>query len=717
VYNDYNEFTKEKNTALASPNPAQRALAGNYTVFEDVYNRANGKPYNYDANERKSTKPTETLDLSVGGPLGKKGGVFYTSKYYRSFGRLPNEVTQTMTNSLKIHTKDVDKLKLVGFLMVEDGGLLGGWTNRDFVARYKYYANGIPQNKRLGVVGYGAVTHFVSPKTFYEVKVSRSGRTSEFGFSDDNNNGVVEMGENGKFIRIETKEQAAKYYTSTPTVRAFFHPDPGNESSFEAKYVKIGNTYRMGWPGFLYEKLKRSNVTFKVDLTSQVNYHHQVKTGAQFRRHTVSDFRQENSVKPKFDLVFPFFQIDYTLHPQEVAFYVQDRMEYEGIIINAGIRLDSWNPKARAYGDYTGNLSEVVDLPNGKKILSQDKARTKATTTTWHWSPRLGISHPVSANAAMHYSWGKFYTPPVFTQIFESYNSFPNDSLPPLPDVNRRSPTATQYEIGIQWSFVKDYAMDVTAYYRDIDHYSDTGFALNPKPGQPGGLGSITFITDGGYADARGVEATIEKRPSHYWSARLTYSFSYIKASYVSGISNNRPDITSYSIPANQKFDEDVIKVRDRFSAISANVGGGGTAFDTGYDRTHRFTLTTLFNFPYEVDFSSITTAASGFFFSKAFTNTKERELGKSPYTIQTDIRFTKGLRLSKYGRANVFLEVRNLFDRKNILTWDNADNNSYKLWETDKNPTGVLNRSTRGDGSPIYDIARETYFGVSYEF
>ncbi len=722
VYDDYDRFVAEKVGLETSTSAASRARAVNYTVFQDVYTRSSGKPYNYNTKERKSEDPTETVDLSLGGPLGKNGGFFYTGKYYRSFGRLPNEFTQTVTNSLKLHAMVGDKLKFVGFLMVEDGGLLGGWANRDFATRYKYYANGIPQNKRLGIVAYGSMTHFVSPKTFYEVKVSRTGRSSEFGFSDDNNNGVVEMGEKDDFIRITTQAQSDLYFKGTATRRPFFNPNPGNEGTSETTYAG-GNIYRLAWPGFFYEELKRSNTTVKLDLTSQVDFHHQLKVGFQFRRHTVSDFRQENSVTPSYDPAFPFFQIDYKLHPQEMALYVQDRMEYEGIIINAGIRLDSFNPKAKNYGDYSGNLSEIVTLSNGKKILDQSQYRTQATKTTWNWSPRVGISHPVSANAAMHYSWGKFYTPPVMAQIFEGYGVFPNSSLPQVYDVNRRSPTATQYEIGIQWSFVKDYAMDVTAYYRDIAHYSEYGFTLSPRPGQPGGIGSVTYLTDGGYADARGIELSMEKRPSKYWSARMSYTYSYVKGpGGPTGISNNRPDVSAYSVSASAASGltfQNVLANRDKFSAFSRNFGGGGTAFDSGFDRTHRFTLTTLLTLPHEIDFSSITTAASGFFFSKSLTsiNPREVEIAKAPYTIQTDLRFTKGLKVSKHGRANLFLEVRNMFDRKNILTWNSVDLNSSRLWETDRDPTGTLKMPARQDGSPIYDVARETHFGISYDF
>ena len=124
-------------------------------------------------------------------------------------------------------------------------------------------------------------------------------------------------------------------------------------------------------------------------------------------------------------------------------------------------------------------------------------------------------------------------------------------------------------------------------------------------------------------------------------------------------------------------------------------------------------------SFPHEVDFSSITTAASGFFYTKTYTSTDPRtpQIAKSPYTLQTDLRLTKGLKVSKHGRANAFLEVRNLFGRKNILTWNSIDINSSTLWEQKQDPTGTINMPTRQDGTPIYDIARQTLFGISYDF
>ncbi|MBC6950795.1 hypothetical protein DWB58_22945 [candidate division KSB1 bacterium] len=69
----------------------------------------------------------------------------------------------------------------------------------------------------------------------------------------------------------------------------------------------------------------------------------------------------------------------------------------------------------------------------------------------------------------------------------------------------------------------------------------------------------------------------------------------------------------------------------------------------------------------------------------------------------------------TRFGR--LFVEGRNIFNQSNILTWDNFDIASSVLWEKDQNPTGTLNRPTTADGVPLYDIARELYFGIDFSF
>ena len=55
---------------------------------------------------------------------------------------------------------------------------------------------------------YLGANYSFSPNTFLDVKVSNVTRSSTFGYSDDNGNGIVEKGEDGDFIFIDSAEES-----------------------------------------------------------------------------------------------------------------------------------------------------------------------------------------------------------------------------------------------------------------------------------------------------------------------------------------------------------------------------------------------------------------------------------------------------------------------------------------------------------------------------
>ena len=124
---------------------------------------------------------------------------------------MPNEYYRSIRHSLKLTFRSTESGKLTGSVMVDDGGKLGGWTNRDFSPRYIFYLPGYSGNKKLGAMGYLSWTHSLSARTFYEVKGSQLNRTSEFGYSDDDNDGFVEVGEDGDFIVLTSSAESDKY--------------------------------------------------------------------------------------------------------------------------------------------------------------------------------------------------------------------------------------------------------------------------------------------------------------------------------------------------------------------------------------------------------------------------------------------------------------------------------------------------------------------------
>ena len=608
VYNDLDKYDEEKATLAASANPDNVAKSNLLT-----FNQATIDKIGYG-----DDRPYEA-EFSLGGPLMQKSNYFATYRFNNNHGLFPGEFRRTMRYSLKLTNYLSDNIRLTGNLTIDDGGKLGGWNNRKFSGKMKYFTEGTWADKQLGLMGYLGWTHSLSTKTFYDVKVSQLNRVSEFGYSDDNGDGVVSLDESGDFIIMKTAADVDKYMgvegsgVRSDGSRSFFVKTPGNDKFNDLNFS--GNAYRFAGPGFYYEELKRNVFQAKADLTSQVNYNHQIKTGVLYRYHTVSQFQQQNRIGG-FSPAFPYEENDFELHPKEYALYVQDRIEYDGIIINAGVRLDGFDSGAKTFnGNEIFDPSEEITKANGH-VIRQQKLN-KDIDLKWTLQPRLGISHPITENAAMHYSWGKFYTPRSFSDLYENYGIFSNPSLPATWDAGAEPYKATAYEIGLQYGFSNDYLFDIAVYYRDIENYTTVGYAITPAAGN--GFGAITFITSFGYADSRGFELSLEKRPgNNMFSGRMNYAYSYIKQSVRTG-ATPFPDKTSYSNNADGTaaipFDD-----RSTFNTYEANVTGGGNPLASGFDREHRLTLSLLAELPGDFNATLISSAESGFIFAYSAT-------------------------------------------------------------------------------------------------
>jgi hypothetical protein len=321
----------------------------------------------------------------------------------------------------------------------------------------------------------------------------------------------------------------------------------------------------------------------------------------------------------------------------------------------------------------------------------------------------------------LHYSWGKFYAPLPYSSVLDGYGVFSNPSLPFVVDVDSKPPESTAYEIGLQLGLTPEYVVDVTAYLRDIENYSRIGYSVNPDQAGSPGFGSYTLNTSFGYADTRGIEVGLEKRPGKFpISGRFGYAFSYIKASAFSR-DTPFPDKTSYDARSDSSipFDD-----RDQFNTFEINVGCGGNALTSGYDRAHRLSLALMAEFPGQVNLSLIGQAESGFTYRVVDTtdDLRSRETDHGPWNYQTDLRLTKAFALGSSYTGSLFLEIQNALDKENILTFERSLTADRANWEQsvkdgDPDPTGTLERAFTQEGVSLYDIPRTFNFGFALDF
>ena len=91
-------------------------------------------------------------------------------------------------------------------------------------------------------------------------------------------------------------------------------------------------------------------------------------------------------------------------YPIRGAFYVQDKLEFEGMVANVGLRLDYSDPQGEwyEYDPYTNAFASENSL--GLDTLLKKISVEKQVDI----SPRIGISFPISINSKLYFNYGHF---------------------------------------------------------------------------------------------------------------------------------------------------------------------------------------------------------------------------------------------------------------------------------------------------------------------
>jgi outer membrane receptor protein involved in Fe transport len=430
----------------------------------------------------------------------------------------------------------------------------------------------------------------------------------------------------------------------------------------------------------------------------------------------------------------------YHFFPTEMAVYASDRMEFGGLVINLGLRGERWDPKAPDYYNYFNPYRvDTVDY-DGTLRRSNVAVRNAANLPARYFvSPRIGVSHPISDNASLFYSYSRQAVPPPFSRLYAS-NKFVFGAVTSFPNfvsMDQDLTKSSNYEIGAQWEmFPGHLGLNFTAYMRDVENYSYGAVTITLPTGQS------TWWFNSQYADARGVEATLQAPRQQFFdvltlSGRLSYAYTYIKASGWTGNDASQP--TLFGVADSAKYNNK-LPFGDfaYYNKVQNDVSGGQSTLTGGYDRTHRITYTLTAEFPFDINLSSLGTFQSGFFYPVYYPTDARvagRKLANAPWNKMVDLKLEKGIRFEGM-RIAVFAEVRNLFNWTNIIGYDNTVSGA-QLWEATNsanngttlkdtppagvtstpNPTGTYARALGQDGSWFYDIPRELWFGIRWDF
>lgn len=194
--------------------------------------------------------------------------------------------------------------------------------------------------------------------------------------------------------------------------------------------------------------------------------------------------------------------------------FFQDRMEYRDIVVNAGMRLDWHRPDL------------YFDLPNethapwfGRDAEAVYRAARKVRPPTdYAFSPRFGASYPITDLSKMFINYGHF-NQIVNTRDMYRTQSGLGQSLEFLGNPWMKMERTIQYEMGYERSFLGQYLLTGTVYFKDGENESWTD-ARNWMQFN----GRNTRNTQNAFAtDARGLELKLQKTRGKFFTGFISY--------------------------------------------------------------------------------------------------------------------------------------------------------------------------------------------------
>jgi len=260
--------------------------------------------------------------------------------------------------------------------------------------------------------------------------------------------------------------------------------------------------------------------TFKLDLTNYFSERNRFKAGIEMR---FQNMQMADIVRPWIGTL-GFDNDLYTVNPALGAFYVQDNVTLSGMILNVGLRLDYWVP-----GKYVDDVAKdtstalIVPIPLRQQYL-EDTFTLFGYQMKARLSPRIGISHPISDNQTLFFSYGHFSKIPRPQFVYSKLWRTSVRSSLPVGNPNLNPETTVAYELGIRNQLSGDDVLTITAFYKDIFDYITEKTVR--RLSDVGGAQFFTTYLNSDYSRIRGIELEYKKRIGNWFRGSLAGSFS-----------------------------------------------------------------------------------------------------------------------------------------------------------------------------------------------
>ena len=774
---DYYDYNGDGKTTQPSPGEGN----GRKDWGEHQFNLDN-KGYTEYLNIFKNIFQQSNISGSLSGPIplsNKKLTFYSTFRYYHSAGRYYGRKLFSPTGvfsdesivPLSPFSKLSGQFKLTynikSGMKASYTGYLTEKAYKNYDSYYKYNPDGILNNFESDQSHMLALTHSISQNTFYEFKFlnfSSGYHQSLYEKSDVPYSTSILTEEEMQQINIEDSIQIRTGYDVFSTIPRYGVQDLGEDQyqitdfADQTGYIAgdqfITPAWSFGTGGTQNGRFSR-NTSFKqfnLTVSSQINNTHFIKSGILYKQYdmwaddkflnykTVGEWSLTQNgdtlgynplagarVTPFIPTINPTYTSEhdyFRVNPKELSFYLQDKIELDELIINAGLRFDFFDPdwKIPENEKLPGNLKYFLAKTNNDTSLfwendfsilhkdviildsldqqgavaienlfitgveydSTSQSYTEAFNdqlltyrNTFRWkngfnkvkpsfqlSPRIGIAYPITDKGVIHVSYGHFFQVPNFSFLYENpeFEITNNNNGGIIGNAALKPEKTVMYEIGFKQEIAYKTAIDLTIFYRDTRDWVGVSPTIKKYP-----VGNYRKYENKDYANTRGFTLVLDRQFINGLGGGIDYTWMIAEGTY------SNPQDAYFDAQDNQA---------PRLSMLPLN-----------WDQTHtlNFRATTggknwvasaigklWSGKPYTPEFKTGTISGSGAF--AGFADNSERK----PNVFDLDIRASYSINLLGL-QSKIYCNIYNLLDLQNEFSvWEDTGRATYTLTAKD---------------------------------
>lgn len=410
----------------------------------------------------------------------------------------------------------------------------------------------VPMDYSKRIIGIGNLSWFASSA----LKFNLEGLFSDEEFKDYNHDYKLNPdGDVTKFSKsLSTTFTMTHTFSSSAfyTVKASYFNRQFDEYLFEDPYDpryqhpdslnKV--TYAFHDGGTNLHRFARTTEAFigKIDFTSQVSENHLIKLGVEGKidKLDYDDYNLEpktingipvDPFEPQIPSLISQNREKYSAEPIAASAYIQDKIEFEEVVINIGLRFDYFDSRGKVLVDQT-DPNIYAPLRDDLKDLSISEREPyfyKDAEAKYQLAPRFGIAYPISESGVLHFSYGHFLQIPQYQRLFDraSYKIPTTGSTGSVyGNPNLEPEKTTQYEIGFRQEFFENYLLETTLFYKDVRDYITAGAFIETRNGVP-----YSIYTNRDYSNVKGITVNFNKRYSDNFSFNMSYTYQFAEGS------------------------------------------------------------------------------------------------------------------------------------------------------------------------------------------